>query len=257
MNARKLIIRTAGLVNTELSKTHWPLFFTLTYRDGEKWESKQISNFIDNYRVFIKRQLKDKNYKLTYIWTVENNKDRDYIHYHGLIWIPNGILPPKPDTTERTRDKWWKYGDSNVQKAYSPASYIGKYIGKEGEALKLPQRSRKYSINVRHLFDLSYLRAPSWLCYNSKFGDKLRRVKHYGWVNYTTNKCYDSPYRFSKIKGLVWKGWHEPRWASHHNRGRLGIDLTAYDLWLIAIGEKPEYKFSSEFQGACFSMGVI
>ena len=236
MNARKLIIRTAGLVNTELSKTHWPLFFTLTYRDGEQWESKHISNFIDNYRVFIKRKLKDKNYKLTYIWTAENNKDREYIHYHGLIWIPNGILPPKPDTTEKTRYKWWQYGDSNVQKAYSPASYIGKYIGKSGEALKLPPRSRTYSINVRHLMELSYLRVPSWIAYHSKWGDKLRRFKGFGWVNLTTGHSFESPYGFSKVTGLFFRGWTTEVWKLPDVEKYQSVKtlLTSFDRWIIS-----------------------
>ena len=76
MTPRRLIVRCAGLVNAKLFKTHWPLFFTITYRDGVDWESKQISNFIKNYREFVKRK-HDKNHKLTYIWTAENNKWRN------------------------------------------------------------------------------------------------------------------------------------------------------------------------------------
>jgi len=238
MNARKLIVRTAGLVNTELSKTHWPLFFTLTYRDGEQWESKQITNFINNYRVFIKRKLNDKNYKLTYIWTAENNKDREYIHYHGLIWIPNGILPPKPDRRDRTRKEWWQYGWSNVQRAFNPAVYIGKYIGKSSEPLKLPKRSRTYSINVRHLIDLSFLRCPGWVCYNSKFGDKLKRIKGIGWVNITTQKWFESPYIFSRTIGLVFKGWTMEQWAMEEIERYKSVcqPLDSYQSWCISVG---------------------
>lgn len=239
MNARKLIIRTAGLTNTALSKTHWPLFFTLTYRDGEQWENNHISNFIDNYRIYIKRKIKDKNYRLTYIWTAENNKDRDYIHYHGLIWIPNGVFPPKPDTTERTRKKWWLYGDSNVQKAYSPASYIGKYIGKSSEPLKVQSRARRYSINVKHLMDLSYLRCPSWICYHSKFGDKIRRVKGMGWVNYTTKKRFESPYKFNHLVGLIFKGWTIEQWKLPEMERFKTVQksLTEFEKFIIAVGD--------------------
>lgn len=242
MGPKRLIVRCAGLVNTQLINSHWPLFFTITYRDGVQWESKQISNFIKNYREFVKRK-HDKKHKLTYIWTAENNKYREYIHYHGIIWIPNGLLPPKPD-----KKGWWKHGYSNVQRARNPAAYIAKYISKSSEPLKLLNRARTYTINVHHIMDISYLRAPSWLCYNSKFGDKLRRVRGYGWVNFTTNKCYDSPYEFTKNKGLKWKGWLEDEWAKFHNRGRFAMPLLHDDLHRIFIGEKPPFRLTVDFR---------
>lgn len=243
MGPKKLIVRCAGLVNTHLMNSHWPLFFTITYRDGVQWESKQISNFIKNYREFVKRKF-DKTHKLTYIWTAENNKDREYIHYHGIIWIPNGLLPPKPD-----KKGWWKHGYSNVQRARNPAAYIAKYIGKSNESLKLPKRARTYTINVRHLMDISYLRCPSWLCYYSKFGDKLQRVIGYGWVNFTTNKCYDSPFEFTRQKGLIWKGWLEPAWAAFHRRGRCGTELTQEDNRIIEFGLDLPFRLTVDFKG--------
>lgn len=250
MNAKQRIVRSIGLANTALLKTHWPLFFTLTYRDGEEWQSSDISNFIDNYRVFIKRKLKNPKYKLTCVWTAENHEDRDYIHYHGVIWIPNGILPPKPDTTERTRKPWWPHGSSNVQRARNPAIYIAKYIGKSLEPLKLPKRARTYSINVRSLMDISYLSTPGWLQYFSRFGDKIRRVKGWGWVNFTTQRAYTSPWKervFSKK--LVWVGWKdsppEAQYFKYENKVHRGENrpsychrqLTALDLFTISVGE--------------------
>jgi len=252
MTPRRLIVRCAGLVTTKLKDTHWPLFFTITYRDDVEWESKQISNFIKNYREFVKRK-HDKKHKLTYIWTAENNKDREYIHYHGLIWIPNGLLPPKPD-----KQGWWNHGYSNVQRARNPAAYIAKYIGKSSEPLKLPKRARTYTINVRNLMDISYLRAPSWLWYFSKFGDKLKRVKGYGWVNFTTGKYYSSPWYFSNVYGLKWRGWpgNQPGTENFKFCGDENLyDPSAFpcgkllnhmDKFLISIGEVPEPVYQGQ-----------
>ncbi len=239
MNIQKLIVRAAGLANTHLLKTHWPLFGTVTYRDGEQWESKHISNLMDNYRVFIKRN-GHPNEKLVYIWTAENHKDRDYIHYHYLVWIPNGVLPPRPDTTDKTRKPWWPYGRSNVQKARSPAGYMAKYLAKSDEKLKLKSKARRYSINVRSIVTLDYLKIPSWLAYYCKYGDKIRRVAGWGWVNFTTNRCYDSPYRFTKEGGLLHIGFNDNNdgWT-----GRCHKALDEFDRWLISVGQKP-YRLS-------------
>lgn len=240
LNSAQLIVRTAGLVNAKLKYTHWPLFFTLSYRDGAEWESKQISKFIDNYRVFIKRNgFPDE--KLTYIWTAENNKDRDYIHYHGIIWVPIGVYPPKPDN-----QGWWTYGSTNVQRAYNPAAYIAKYIGKSNEPLKIPKRARTYSIQSR-VINIDYLRCPNWMCFFSKFGDKIKRVAGYGWVNFTTMKCYDSPYQFCKNTGLKWIGWNENKDFDDFNTGRCGKKLDHMDLWLIATERKPVKSYTGAF----------
>lgn len=203
MTPQQLIIRAAGLTNTALLKTHWPLFFTLTYRDGETWKPEQISTFIANYRMFIKRKLKNPKYKLTYVWTAENHKNRDYIHYHGIIWVPNGILPPKPNTTERTRKAWWPYGRTNVQRARNPAVYIAKYIGKSNEPLKIQKRARTYSINVRNIINLDYFRAPNWTRYWNDIGDVIKRVPGYGLVNFTQKIIFRSPYRFLRGIGCI------------------------------------------------------
>ena len=228
MNAKDLVIRTAGLVNERLNKTHWPLFFTLTYRDPGEWESKQISRFIDNYRVFVRRNGYPDE-KLVYLWVTEKNPNREGVHYHGVIWIRKGLRPPKPDN-----QGWWKYGWTNVQKARSPAGYLAKYLFKSQHNFGV--RCRRYAIQVKSILCIDYLRLPSWAAYHCQFGDIVKRVKGYGWVNFTRKTYHQSPFRFSKAFGCNWLGWDDggypcmPKWKAK---------LTEWDEWHILIGEYP------------------
>lgn len=237
---QRLIVRASGLVNTQLYTTHWPLFFTVTYENPHDWRPEQITRFINNYRTYLYR----KGFKqLVYVWTCENNPNRPGVHYHGVLWIPNGVLPPKPD-----QQGWWKHGHTNVQRARNPAAYLAKYISKSAAPLDLPPKSRRYSINVRSILNLDFLRCPNWMCYFSKFGDRIKYVKGYGWVNFTTNKAYKSPYRWVKGIGAHLVGWDDhvpdekPDWVGKVNYRWKGLELTYFDLWNIALGIKPKLK---------------
>lgn len=225
MTPQKLIIRTAGLVAAALEGTHWPLFFTLTYANPLDWSPRHISKFLQNYRQFIAQW--SRGGKLTYIWTAQNNPSRPGIHYHGIMWIPYGCYPPKPDV-----QGWWPYGWTNVQKARNPAGYIARYIISDDSDLVLPRRARRYSISVKSVLSLDFLKCPGWMCYFSQYGDVIRRVPGHGWVNFRTMLSYDSPYDWSGDI-LKWRGWREVRNMQEH--GRCGVPVTLFELGLVCV----------------------
>jgi hypothetical protein len=139
---------------------------------------------------------------MPYIWRAEMQEKRSTptIHYHAVIWIPNGIKPPKPDI-----QGWWPYGWSNVQRAYNPAGYIAKYINKPS-LIPLPRRARSYSVQTAKLLVLDFLRIPNWMKYFSRYGGKVQRLKGFGWHVIDTGLCYTSPWAFTK-QGPKWIGF--------------------------------------------------
>lgn len=226
MSPKKLIIRTAGLLSAKLEGTHWPLFFTLTYADPDGWSPKHITKFLDCYRKFINRWA-GKTTPLVYIWTAQNNPSRPGIHYHGVIWVPNGCYPPKPDMKG-----WWPHGWTNVQKAYNPAGYIARYIINDKTELKLPNRARRFHISVKSVLCLDFLKCPGWMCYFSRYGDVIRKIDGHGWVNFRTMLSYDSPYDWTDSY-LSWRGWRDVK--SMDEYGRCGVPVTLEQLGLTSV----------------------
>ena len=204
MNKRKYIIRAVHLINTNVIKTHWPLFLTMTYADPQGWQPCHISQLLQHYRKYIRR--KRKGAIMPYVWRAEIQPDRaketgeEVIHYHAVIWVPNGVKPPMPD-----KQGWWSHGSTNVQRAYSPAGYLAKYINKPQD-YDLPKGARSYAVQASKVAILDFLRIPDWMKYYSQYGDKIQRVVGKGWYNLRTGMAYQSPYVWTE-KGAKWVGW--------------------------------------------------
>jgi hypothetical protein len=249
-NAAHYVIRSIGLLHSQLLETHWPAFITLTYADvgdktyasGEAWQPKHISQFIDTVRKHIQRHPKvnNKSEKVVTVWTCEKNKHRDYVHYHLVIWVPKQIKKlPKPD-----KQGWWRHGWTNIQCAYNPAVYLAKYLSKDlsNEFCNF-KGVRRYAVNTCKLLCLDYIKIPSWLSYYCSYGDNIKRVTGIGWVNFTRRTVHASPYVFYKSFGLR-LGNHFTRSESvrpYHNIIALD-EMTlwkiqtnqSYDVWSVA-----------------------
>src|SRR5258708_16731314 len=59
------------------------------------------------------------------------------MHYHAIIWQPEGYEFPHPDTRG-----WWPNGMPNVEGARNPVGYLAKYASKGTEGERLPRGAR-------------------------------------------------------------------------------------------------------------------
>jgi len=194
MHITKFIPRVAGMIEHALKDTHRAAFLTLTYRDGETWAPKQITEFLNHVRKWYRTRVQNSSPSL--IWVAEMHSNRAYPHYHLIIWLPKGHKIPKPDESG-----WWSHGMSNIRWARSPAGYLAKYLGKARDysGQEFPQRMRRYGIATKQ-FCLDFFRVPSWLTYVSRgsFSDAYRRIKGWGWHHIKTGIVYSSPYVWRK-----------------------------------------------------------
>jgi hypothetical protein len=113
-------------------------FVTLTYVGLDDWRPDHISTATERYRRWCKRNL----VACRYVWVGELQK-RGAVHYHLLVWLPQGVHMPKWDTSSGTacgRDAlpFWPHGMTNTQKAKAGVGYLMKYLSKLGETTTFP-----------------------------------------------------------------------------------------------------------------------
>lgn len=97
-------------------------FITLTFRDGDDWQPRCVSDFLHCVRQWLKRR--GYAQALKYVHVAELQK-RGAIHYHVVLWLPRKLRLPCPD-----RCGWWPWGMSQVQTARNPVGYLVKYATK-------------------------------------------------------------------------------------------------------------------------------
>lgn len=110
---------------------------TLTYAGTNKdWRPEHISRYLDGLRKWHYAVTGSK--AVRYAWVAELQQ-RGVIHYHVIVWLENGLTPPKGDMAWKRRDKaglvhWeppmWPHGMSNRKKATAPVAYLMKYASK-------------------------------------------------------------------------------------------------------------------------------
>lgn len=110
---------------------------TLTYKgDNRNWRPEHISRYLDALRRWHYARTGSRTTR--YAWVAEL-QERGVIHYHVIVWLSAGLVPPKPDTPWRRTDKrgnvtheppMWPHGMSNRQCSTAPVAYLMKYASK-------------------------------------------------------------------------------------------------------------------------------
>ena len=149
-------------------------FVTLTYRPGIEWAARHISEAIRAFRTWCKRI----GVPCRYTWVAELQQ-RGAVHYHMLVWLPQGRRMPQWDRTYGRRSCFWPHGMSNTQKALAGVGYLMKYLSKLGELTRFPKGLRLYGIGgldadsrqVR-----SWLNLPEWAKAEYGVGELCRKA---------------------------------------------------------------------------------
>lgn len=146
---------------------------TLTYRDGRDWQPEHMARFMNAMRMHAKRA----DWKLRYVWVAELQQ-RGAIHYHVLVWLPPGVMLPKPDQVG-----WWPHGGTKIEAARSAIGYVMKYVSKAGRG-KLPRGARMHGAGgLEHVQRRArrWLGLPSFVRARSDVHDDWRPARGGGW----------------------------------------------------------------------------
>lgn len=148
-----------------------PVMLTLTYADLEAWEPKHVSSFLTALRNWYRRQT---GREMHYVWVLEMQK-RLAVHYHVMLWIPEGMRLPFPD--EGIRTPWWPHGTSNLKRNIRHhGAYLAKYIGK-GNRLPVPKGARTFGTSFDEPVRLArrWASAPGYVRAMIPRGDRISR----------------------------------------------------------------------------------
>jgi hypothetical protein len=131
-------------------------FVTATYARDDDWSPRDITRLVDRYQQWGK----SRGFKVPCVWVAELMQN-GRVHYHLMLWIPQGETPPLPDS-----QGWWVKGLTNAQWSHSPVGYLAKYASKGSSSGEFPKGLRMYGVaglTMAMRRRTRYALAPTWL----------------------------------------------------------------------------------------------
>lgn len=197
---RRGVVTSARLHSENIPRSYKPAMVTLTYRPGVEWRGSDIRDYLRRVRQFAA----DVGFVLRYVWVAELQK-RGAVHYHVMVWLPNGVKLQKPDESG-----WWAHGLSRIEWAKAPIRYLIKYASKlSSKGGELPKGLRLHGAGGLSSPERGVRRwwvAPSFVRENWKEEVAVRRVSgegvsFAGWCCEATGEVIRSPWVFLGFSG--------------------------------------------------------
>lgn len=180
----------------------WAAMVTLTYKDAQDWNPKDITNYISAERKRLERSGK----YLGYFWSAELQK-RGAIHYHVVWYLKKKHWIRRPDCGWLGAPRLWRRGHSKVDAPLRDSTYAMKYGSKESEA-GLPRGARSWGYGGLKGYQATYVSNASRPAYlfnatdEGGFGwslfDEITK-KDGCWLNKTAFEAYPSAYRMTSF----------------------------------------------------------
>lgn len=197
-------------------------FLCLTYADIQGWNPRDLPELLGHIRKWLQR----RGNQFGYVWVAELQQ-RGAMHYHIMIWLPNGLTLPKPD-----KQGWWRHGWTKIEWARNPVGYMAKYASKGDGSTKFPKGARIYGcggLRSVQLQEARYWKRPSWLRHGTSIQQVVRRRQGGGWFDIETGEMFESPWRVFFEGGGVWiclKGVASPDGGALMTRRQGGEDAS-------------------------------
>lgn len=239
---RKGLGIAAKQLHNQGTKTQKIWMLTLTYAGTNRdWRAHHISNFLADLRTW--HYSRTGTRKVRYAWVAELQK-RGVIHYHVIVWLENGLTPPKPDSAWKKHGVFqrpmWCHGMSNRLKATAPVAYLMKYASKieQKNVGSFPRGARIHGsggLDESGRCIRRWVLWPSYVQGNAAVGERFKPAKGGGYCNRDTGELLLSEWaptgggfsRFVRVR-------HTPR----------RIDPVGPFSWLKHDGIEPDGPFS-------------
>lgn len=173
---------------------------TLTYAGTNKdWRPEHISRYLDALRKWHYARTGSK--KVRYAWVAELQK-RGVIHYHVIVWLDGGLVPPKADQSWKGAKvnglvQWhspmWPHGMSRRDKSTAPVAYLMKYASKvESKTVgSYPHGARIHGAGGMDASGRAIRRWVLWPAYvqgNASVNDRFKPAVGGGYLNDSTGE---------------------------------------------------------------------
>lgn len=171
-----------------------PVLVTLTYRPGEAWNGRHISDTLAAARQWHKRL----GLRMRYVWVAEMQQ-RGAVHYHVMFWLPHGYKLPMFD-----KRRWWPYGMSNTERARNAVGYCAKYASKGEDGPAFPRGIRisgAGGLDVEGRRVCRWWRSPKQAREQLGESADIRRITG-GRFDAVTGQFWESPWRYLLINGI-------------------------------------------------------
>jgi len=191
---RRAVVTVARMHDYELrGQPHSTAMLTLTYREVGGWGPKHITALLKCIRSWLFR----RGFRLRYVWVAELQQ-RGALHYHVLLWLPHGVLLPKPDN-----EGWWTHGSTRIEWARKPVGYLAKYASKLDSKIGIgfPPGARLHGWGGLDDFGRSvaqWFNLPHWAREICDLAGRAVRVKGVGLVERDSGVCLPTPWRVSR-----------------------------------------------------------
>lgn len=196
---RKGLGIAAKQLHNQGSKTQKIWMLTLTYAGTNRdWRAHHISDFLANLRTW--HYSRTGTRKVRYAWVAELQQ-RGVIHYHVIVWLENGLTPPKPDSAWKKHGVFqrpmWCHGMTNRLRATAPVAYLMKYASKieQKNVGRFPRGARIHGAGGLDESGRCIRRWVLWPAYvqgNAAVGERFRPAKGGGFVNADTGELLES-----------------------------------------------------------------
>lgn len=165
-------------------------FVTLTYERVEQWHPGHVRAFMTHVRNWLGR----RGHVMRGEWVAELQK-RGAVHYHVLLFLPRGLMLPKPD-----KRGWWVHGMSNCKWARNAVGYIAKYASKGQETGQFPRGCRTHAgfgLTAAQRSILSWWMLPRAVRAAGHSGHRWVRAKGGGWLSRLTGEILPPTHKYA------------------------------------------------------------
>ena len=110
-----------GLSVDRRGRTVAGIFLTLTYRPEVNWAPNHVRECLNKIAQWCRR----RDVEPRFVWCAEQHKS-GRIHYHIILFLPKGLMLPKPD-----KQGWWPFGITKIERCRKQSvGYLIKYAAK-------------------------------------------------------------------------------------------------------------------------------
>jgi hypothetical protein len=170
------------------------IFLTLTYGPETYWSANHVRDCLRLIGQWCKRRGVDARY----VWCAEQHKS-GRIHYHAILFVPPGLMLPKPD-----KQGWWPHGMSRIERCRKQSvGYLIKYATKCRDVVKpWPKGCRLHGhggLDLAERIRRSWWVLPKYIRSQCQPEMRVRRASGGGWL--------------SPVTGEWWPAWCGPQAA--------------------------------------------
>ena len=186
---RKSVITGARLHVEDLQRggfRHSALLLTTTYAPESEWGAGDVTGLVRCIREWCRR----RSIAFRYQWVLELTK-AGRPHYHLLMFVPRGVMLPKPD-----KQGWWRLGFTRIERARNAVGYIAKYASKGATALGMPKGARLHGgggLDAPSRAERSWWMLPKWVREVCTIEDSAAKVTG-GYLARSTGEFIASPW---------------------------------------------------------------